>query len=64
MKMYSIASSCPKCGAPIYAPKEMSSFMPPVPVFTCDCVPHKTIKRSFTDVEKSEILDGKKSDLT
>jgi len=35
--MNTIIGSCPKCGAPIYAPSMWHGITPPPPIFTCNC---------------------------
>ncbi len=41
--MYSIASHCMRCGAPIYVPTMWHSISPPPPSFTCSCFPQPTV---------------------
>lgn len=33
-------SSCPICGAPIYAETPWFSILPPPPIYTCNCTAH------------------------
>jgi hypothetical protein len=35
--MYSVASYCPHCGAPIYVPMSWGGVTPPPPSYSCDC---------------------------
>lgn len=43
--------SCPKCGAPIYAPTFSWSIIPPPPHYTCNCVPRNV----FTSTNSTNI---------
>ena len=43
--MYTQVGSCPKCGAPLYAPTLWMGIIPPPSIPSCSCNfnPHKTI---------------------
>ncbi|RME83429.1 MAG: hypothetical protein D6775_08170 [Caldilineae bacterium] len=43
---YAQVSTCPHCGAPIYAPSVWSGTTPPPVIFTCDCNPHRAVTES------------------
>ena len=53
--MYTIVGSCPKCGAPIYAPTVWHSTLPPPPLYTCACTPQvRTITATNTAGQQDE----------
>jgi len=35
--MYTVAGTCPKCGAPIYVPSNWNAVTPPPTEYTCSC---------------------------
>mgnify|MGYP007031208556 FL=1 len=39
MSSYTIASYCPKCGAPIYVPTVWHGILPPPNMYSCGCFP-------------------------
>ena len=44
--------SCPKCGAPIYAPTVWHGILPPPPIYTCGCVEQpKVITTTGIDID-------------
>lgn len=38
--MWTTVGSCPKCGAPIYAPSVWHGITPPPNTYSCACNPH------------------------
>ena len=57
-------SSCPKCGAPIYAESLWWSILPPPPIYTCGCTAasRRTYVTSNTCDIRTDFLDCKEGE--
>lgn len=54
--MFTQTGSCPKCGAPIYAPTIWMAVIPPPPQYTCACAaaasPYRIVTTNTTAVAR------------
>ena len=48
-------SSCPICGAPIYAESPYWSILPPPPIYTCGCTMDK--RKTYTTSDTCKVGD-------